>query len=67
MSDTPKHILQTVQTPDKAVYFRDEMKHFDRKVTSCGVIIISASLEIPRLLRIRCHELNSPPLDLNLS
>lgn len=30
MSNTPKHILQTVQTSDNAVYFRDEMKHFDR-------------------------------------
>lgn len=46
MSNTPKHILHTVQTSDKAVYFRDEMKHFDGKVILCGVII-SASREIP--------------------
>ena len=32
MSNTPKHILQTVQTSEKAVYFRDEMEYFDRKV-----------------------------------
>lgn len=32
MSNNPKHILQTVQTSQKAVYFLDEMEYFDRKV-----------------------------------